>query len=110
MSPVFYHILHVVGVIVLFIGIGSMLGGNRRIGGMLHGIGLIILLIAGFGLIAKLKLPYTSPFIIGKAVIWLALGALPAFAKKMPGTALILLAVALGALAAYMGYTKALPF
>lgn len=110
MSPVFYHILHVVGVIVLFIGIGGMLGGNRRTGGMLHGIGLIILLVAGFGLIAKLKLSYTSPFIIAKFVIWLLLGALPAFAKRMPGTVVTLLAIVLGGLAAWMGYTKALPF
>src|SRR6187399_2242513 len=106
MSPVFYHIVHVVGLIMLFVGIGGMLSGDpnaRRRAMMFHGIGLIVLLVAGFGLIAKLQLPYTSPFIIAKAVIWLVLGALPAFAKRMSAPAVAVIAIVLGACAAYLG-------
>lgn len=113
MTPVFYHILHVVGAIILFAGIGAAIGGDaraRKTGMMLHGIGLVILLVAGFGLIAKLKLPYTTPFIIAKAIIWLLMGALPAFAKRLPVGAALLIALVLGGCAAYLGYMKALPF
>jgi hypothetical protein len=99
--------------IMLLIGIGGMLGGDaraRRTAAMFHGIGLVILLVAGFGLIAKLKLPYTSPFIIAKAVIWLLLGGIPAFGKRMSVGAAMLIAVVLAGCAAYLGYLKALPF
>jgi hypothetical protein len=115
MSPVFYHIAHLVGLILLFVGFGGLLSGDadaRRSAMKFHGIGLIILLVAGFGLIAKLKLPYTSPFIIAKVVIFLVLGFLPVLARKrtLPAGTVVLIAVALGGCAAYLGYLKALPF
>lgn len=115
MSPVFYHILHLVGLIVLFVGFGGLLSGDasaRRSAMKFHGIGLIILLVAGFGLIAKLKLSYSAPFVIAKLVIFLLLGALPVLAKRkvLPAGGVVLLAVVLGGCAAYLGYTKALPF
>jgi hypothetical protein len=55
-----------------------------------------------------LKLSYTAPWVIGKFIIWLALGALPVLAKKrvlQPGV-IVLIAVALGGVAAYLGYLK----
>lgn len=110
MPPHIYHILHLIGVIFLFVGIGGLLSpnGNTRTGMKYHGIGLLILLVAGFGLIAKLKLSYTAPWVIGKFIIWLALGGLPVLAKKrvlQPGV-IVLIAVALGGVAAYLGYLK----
>jgi hypothetical protein len=113
MSPVFYHLAHLVGLILLFVGFGGLLSADplaRRRAMMFHGIGLVILLVAGFGLIAKLKLPYTSPFIIAKFVIFVVLGGLPMLTKRISATAVVLIAVVLGALAAYLGYFKALPF
>ena len=110
MPPHIYHILHLVGVIFVFVGIGGLLSpnGNTRTGMKYHGIGLLIILIAGFGLIAKLNLSYTAPWVIGKMIIWLALGGLPVLAKKralQPGV-IVLIAVALGGVAAYLGYLK----
>lgn len=110
MPPHIYHILHLVGVIFLFVGIGSMLSanGNTRTGMKYHGIGLLILLVAGFGLIAKLQLSYTAPWVIGKMIIWLALGFLPVLAKRrvlQPGV-IVLIAIALGGVAAYLGHLK----
>jgi NAD/NADP transhydrogenase beta subunit len=112
MTPAFYHVLHVIGAILVFVGIGSLLSsnGNARTGAIYHGIGLLILLIAGFGLIAKLKIVYTSTFVLAKLGIWLALGFLPVLAKKRtlnPGF-IVGIAIVLGATAAYLGYTKAL--
>ncbi len=111
MSIAFYHIAHLVGLIFLFAGFGALASGNRK-GMMYHGIGLLILLIAGFGLIAKLKLEYTSPFIIAKFVIFLILGFLPVLVKKktLSATAVLWIAIVLGGCAAYLGYLKALPF
>lgn len=111
MSPAFYHIAHLVGLILLFAGFGAVASGNRK-GMMYHGIGLLILLIAGFGLIAKMGYSYTSPFIIAKGVIFLILGFLPVLSKRnvLPATAVLWIAVLLGGLAAYVGYLKKLPF
>lgn len=110
MTPAFYHVLHLIGVILVFVGIGSLLSpnGNAKTGAIYHGMGLLILLVAGFGLLAKLQLPYTAPFVLAKVGIWLVLGFLPVLAKKRtlnPG-AIVGIAVVLGCVAAYLGYVK----
>ncbi|MFZ4765496.1 MAG: hypothetical protein ACOYMN_11125, partial [Roseimicrobium sp.] len=64
MSPVFYHLAHLVGLILLFVGIGGLAGGYSKSALKFHGLGLLILLIAGFGLVAKLKLSYTAPWVL----------------------------------------------
>ncbi|HSI62930.1 MAG TPA: hypothetical protein VLE43_07415 [Candidatus Saccharimonadia bacterium] len=111
MSIAFYHIAHLVGLILLFVGFGALASGNRK-GMMYHGIGLVILLVAGFGLIAKLGLSYTAPFVIAKGVIFLILGFLPVLVKKktLSAAAVLWIAIVLGGCAAYVGYTKTLPF
>lgn len=110
MSPQVYHIIHLVGVLCLFVGIGSFLtsSGTDRPGMKFHGIGLLLLLVAGFGMVAKMKLSYSSPWVIAKIVIWLLLGVLPVLAKRRvlnPGV-IVTLAIVLGSVAAYLGYFK----
>ena len=110
MTPQVYHIIHLVGVLCLFVGIGSFLiiSGTDRPGMKFHGIGLLLLVVAGFGMIAKYKFSYSSPWIIAKIAIWLVLGALPVLAKKralQPGV-LVTIAIVLGGVAAYLGYFK----
>jgi hypothetical protein len=117
MSVAFYHIAHLVGLIFLFAGFGALASGNRK-GMMYHGIGLLILLIAGFGLIAKLKgampsMSYTEPWLIAKYAIFLIIGlVLPILAKKktLSASAALWIAIVLGGCAAYLGYLKKLPF
>lgn len=113
MSPVFYHYLHLVGVLLLFTSVGGMLavaGGvtsAKKLVGMLHGIGLVILLIAGFGFLAKAKMPMTG-WVWAKLGVWLALGVLPLIVRKrvvQPGVG-VALGLILGAVAAYLGYFK----
>ncbi len=110
MSPIVYHIAHLVGLILLFVGVGGLLGpnGGSKSAAKYHGIGLLILLVAGFGMIAKLKLSYTAPWVIGKLVIFLVLGFLPVLAKRraLAPTLLMWVAILLGAVAAYLGYLK----
>ncbi len=113
MSTAFYHYLHLVGVLLVFASVGGMLAvaggvtGAKKLVGMLHGIGLVILLIAGFGFLAKAKLPMTG-WVWVKVGIWLVLGVLPVLVRKrvvQPGVG-VGLGILLGAVAAYLGYFK----
>lgn len=111
MSPITYHLIHIIGVLFLFVGFGGLASsdeGSRKKAMMYHGIGLLILLIAGFGLIAKLKLSYAAPWVLVKLGIWLVLGFLPVLAKRgvLPAKMVIYIAIALGGVAAWSGYLK----
>lgn len=112
MSIAFYHVLHIVGLILLFVGLGGLANGYSKGIMKFHGIGLVLLLVAGFGMVAKLKLSYTSPFILSKVVIFLALGFLPSLVKrnKLSGGAAVILSVVLGAVAAYIAHPATRPF
>lgn len=118
MTTQLYLFLHIVGLIVLFAGFGSLMSGDekaRKTGGMLHGVGLLIILIAAFGFIARARkenvmISYGSAFVIVKSLIWLLLGFLPVLAKRgvMSRKAVLFLAIGLGICAAYIGELKAL--
>jgi hypothetical protein len=118
MTTQLYLFVHVVGLIFLFAGFGSLLSADekaRKTGGMLHGIGLLIILIAAFGFIARARkenimISYGSTYVIVKSLIWLVLGFLPVLAKRrvMSPKAVLFLAIALGICAAYIGELRAL--
>ena len=52
MSYDFYKILHMVGIAALSLGLGGMFAnsGNRKPFAILQGIGLLLMLVSGFGL------------------------------------------------------------
>ena len=111
MTPATYHFLHIVGVLLLFVGFGGLCGGDnasRRKAMMYHGIGLLVLLVSGFGFIAKSKSSYTAGYVLVMYAIWVALGALPVLAKRgvVPAKVVVKIALLLGAIAAYCGYFK----
>jgi uncharacterized membrane protein len=115
MSFDFYKVLHLIAIMMLFAGYGSLLSPDSRKKGMMwHGIGLLILLISGFGMIAKMgnKELYHAPWIMIKMGLWLVLGFLPVLAKKsiLSNATVLKLALLLGALIAYVGHYKSLPF
>ncbi len=113
MDPGIYKIIHFVGLIVLFLGIGSLISSDPkkpaalRRPAMIHGIGLLLLLISGFGLQAKLNLGFPA-WLIGKLVILLLLGAMIVIIKRklLPPPAAYLVAIILGAIAAYLGFAN----
>jgi hypothetical protein len=111
MTPPTYHFLHIVGVLLLFVGFGGIAGGDnasRRKAMMYHGLGLLVILVSGFGFIAKSKMSYTAPFVLVMYAVFLALGALPVLAKRgvMSPKIAVKLALLLGVIAAYCGYFK----
>jgi hypothetical protein len=108
-----YKVIHLVGVLVLF----SVLGGAmvhaingatpatnaaRRSITVLHGTGLLIILVAGFGLVARLDLLSggVPGWVIGKLVIWLLAGILLTVPRRKPALARPILLAGLPFLAA----------
>jgi hypothetical protein len=80
-----YRILHVTGLMLVFLGLGGILlrpaDGNPRVAMLLHGIGMLLLLVAGFGMLAKRDLGFEG-WVIAKLGIWVFLGVLPVLVKK----------------------------
>lgn len=105
MSIEFYRIVHLLGFACLFLALGGMasaamtragapaeaeLPAASKVWGPLHGLGLVILLVAGFGAMAKLGLRGPTPWIWAKLLLWLTLGAAPAIFKRKPQLSLYL--------------------
>jgi len=117
MNPSIYHILHFMGILMLFLGYGALLGRSiagsddakvKKLGSITSGIGLLLMIVAGFGLVAKLYGNSFEPWMIAKVVIWVVLGGLIALINRKPALAVALWwgLIALGAVAAVMVYIR----
>tara|TARA_B100001027_G_scaffold81007_2_gene55480 strand:- start:1252 stop:1620 length:369 start_codon:yes stop_codon:yes gene_type:complete len=115
MGPSFYQVLHIVGISMVFLGYGALLARSmaapenvsiRKLGSITSGIGLLLILVAGFGLIPKLGHSYTETWILVKLIIWLLLGGLIVLINRKPQLAMLLwcLLIALSATATIMVY------
>ena len=93
MSYEIYKILHLLGLSLVVLSLGGIIhhvinGGTKqsdafRRGTMItHGVGLLLLVVAGFGMLAKMGIYSPPGWVIGKIVIWLVLGAFVAIAYK----------------------------
>ena len=87
-----YQIIHLVGVFMVFLSYGGMIvrsavGSDnkdiRRLGAMTSGIGLVLILVGGFGLLAKLQFGWPG-WVIVKIVVWVLLGAMIAIINRKP--------------------------
>ena len=100
--------LHVAGVIGLFTSFGATIlaGSGKKSATMLHGISMVLILLVGFAMLKKP--PMDQYWWMAKLVIWLGLGAAPALAKRkvMPTTAVLILSIAVGILAAWLGIRR----
>ncbi len=116
MSYDFYRVLHVVGIILLFTSLGTVAAigaaGDHRLRKLAvaaHGVAVAILLIAGFGLLAKLKMFGAFPvWVWFKLGIWLllALAVVPLRRKPEWSAVLWLVMPVLGAVAAWLAVIK----
>jgi len=116
MSLMFYKVLHIIGILMLFLSIGGAIirasidqktEKLEKFVLMNHGIALIIIVIAGFGMLAKLGMVFTG-WVVVKIIIWLLMGALILPIKKMPEKRAVwwFTALILGGIAAFMALYK----
>ncbi|MGE0528456.1 MAG: hypothetical protein AB7G93_19795 [Bdellovibrionales bacterium] len=119
MSYEFYKVTHIVGILMLFCGLAALWGVTRLGGtitrhirvslGLLHGIGMVVVLVSGFGLLARLGVFGSIPtWAWVKMGIWLLLGGSMVLAKRKShwGISLILLWLTFGGFAAYLAINK----
>lgn len=99
MDPKFYHILHVISLLVLsawtFMGFANPDPNRRKKTLMITGIAGLLMLISGFGLYPKLGYALGSVWIIVKIVCWAGLMAIAGMAFRKPGKTCMLTTVAL---------------
>ena len=102
-----YKIIHYVGIFMLMFSLGSLFTKYNKCAVIGHGIGLLLILVAGFGMVAKLDIGFRG-FIIVKLVLWLFFGAAVVLAKRevIKGSTAWIVCIGLGAVAAYLAIYK----
>jgi len=115
-----YKLFHLFGIIMLFVSVGGVMlyalnGGTkadntwRKTAAITHGIGLVFILVAGFGLLARVGISWPWPgWVFMKLIIWLVLGGITALIYKLGsrGKWLWYVVILLGVIAAYMAIFK----
>ena len=114
-----YKIIHLLGLMMVFLSLGGVImrGINRENPlhswkkgiAITHGIGMVLLLIAGFGLLARLGIAGNIPgWAWLKFVIWLVLGGMLVIPRKLPEMAKSMwwVALLLGSIAAWLALEK----
>ncbi|MEM7134362.1 MAG: hypothetical protein AAF702_49285 [Chloroflexota bacterium] len=119
-SYLVYKVLHLIGIFMIFMALGGFTlhmanGGSkesllaRRLAGITHGIGLLIVLVAGFGLMARLAIAFPWPgWLWIKIVVWVLLGGATAIIYRRPDLSRVIWVsiLALGALNGYLAIMK----
>ncbi len=116
MSLLFYKVLHVLALAYLFAALGATAwhaahGGRREAAGkgatLAHGLAMVVLLVSGFGMIAKLGVGFPG-WVWAKLALWLLLGAAAALPYRKPSWAgaLFWLLPLLAGAAAYLALYK----
>jgi hypothetical protein len=116
MNPLLYKVIHLAGVLGLFTSFGAILASSgacetcRKGATIMHGISLLLLLGAGFGMLAKIYQNQFYGWVIAKLVIWVLLGVAPVLAKRkvVPNPVILVSVLLLGIAAAYLGIMKPL--
>lgn len=114
-----YKVLHLLGIMFTVAALGGMAvhaanGGTRpesrtrALATALHGTGLLLVLVAGFGMLARLGGSAASGWVLVKLAIWLTLGAAAMIPYRRPSwaRALFVAVPLLAALAGIMALTK----
>lgn len=111
MSPEVYGLLHVAGVLMVFTGLGGLFasepGKVSKWFPAMHGLGLLVVLVAGIGFAHKSGYPW-DPWLIAKIACWVVIGAVPALMKRgvLPRFAALLLVLAVGVTATWLARVK----
>lgn len=120
MSLAAYKVIHILSMMLMFTALGGLLlasragvttGASRKTAGITHGIAMILLLVSGFGALARIGLsnPAIWPaWLWGKALLWLVFGGIIVLIRRAPRSSTLLwwLLPLLGGLAAYLALYK----
>jgi hypothetical protein len=107
-----YKLVHLIAIFALFLALGSAAVSEKaksRWVAPVHGIALLLILVAGFGMLARLGIQGSLPgWIVGKLVIWFLLGASLAIARRklLPIGAYLFIVVSLGGIAGALALWK----
>lgn len=114
-----YKVMHLTGVLMVFFAVGASLmhfinQGTKihpwkKFLAITHGIGILVSLVGGFGLLARLGLVQGLPtWAIVKLVIWTYFAVITAIIPRKPALAkpLWLLSLVLGSCTAYLAIFK----
>jgi hypothetical protein len=115
-----YKFLHILGIMMIFASLGGMIhyvinGGTKtqnrwqKAAAATHGLGMVLVLLGGFGMLARLGIHWPWPgWVIGKIIIWIILGGIIALIYRLPNAnkALWYIVLLLGAFAAYLAIMK----
>jgi len=118
----FYEILHIVGIAMLFLAIGGVAthaanGGTkagsqtRGLMSSVHGVGALLILVGGFGMLARIGFKHGANFpgwLWVKLIVWLVLSAIVLLPYRKPALAkpFIFVLPLLTGLAVYMALYK----
>ena len=114
MSYSFYKVLHLSGIFLIMLSFGgiyinSIQSDKKKWLLAFNGIGLLLALVGGFGLLARLELIRAWPtWVWIKLAIWVIFAILPSISmrKKIPAKVMTLLTLAIAVAAAYFAQFK----
>ncbi len=113
MSPDIYRVIHVTCGLLLFLSLGAVVFGPReekppKLAMILHGIALLLMVVAGVGIWHKDDGVEWGNWLSAKLGCWLFLGALPVLVRKgtLPRFLGLVLGVAAGGAAVWLAITK----
>ena len=121
-SHAFYNVVHIIGIVLVMSALGAVAihalnGGTRQTNAArglvaaLHGTGVLLILIGGFGMLARLGFRHGANFPLWlwvKLAVWVTAAALLFIPYRRPALAkpIYLALPVLGGLAAYMAIYK----
>lgn len=117
-----YKVVHLIGIMLAFAALGGVMltvanGATKQTSrvkkliGITHGVAMFVVLLGGFGLLARLKIVQSASFpgwVWGKLTIWLILSVMLAVPYRKPELArpLFFLLPVLGGIAAWLAIYK----
>lgn len=108
MNYLLLKILHLAGVFALFSSLGAttLASSSRKAVSILHGVALLIIIIAGFAMLKKP--PMGQYWWVAKLVLWIFIGVAPVLAKRnmLPRAVVLMLTIAAAVGAAWLGLAK----
>jgi len=113
MTPDIYRVIHVSCALLLFLSLGAVVFAPKdsrppKLAMILHGIALVLMVVAGVGVVHKDGNVEWGNWLYAKIGCWLFVGALPVLVRKgiVPGLLALLLALAAGGAAAWLAIVQ----